>query len=600
MWLQKEDDVNKPKGENMNKGGNKIERDIKYDQVEENATKSEQEGDTVNKAEQNQDGKNLNKLELQEGGGVLNKNELEDCKNKTEEREDITAQQQDVKMHKQEDEERKVKDETNKVRQKDDVKTQNHEEDLSKNEVKLKMKPKDENIKRGGDVNKLTNPIERLYLPTNIIEKFPLQEKGDGPKEIVKKENKTETKTIVLFGKKITIKTTNARMNTKTCCPDLLRAAIIGHTPCVDLFLEQGADVNVVGKNGETPVINSARNGHHQIIKALIQAGADVNVKDNANNSGLLLAAVYGFKQCVNILIEAGAHVNVSNNSHNTALFCSTRNDHYVCADVLIKGGADVNIADRIGSTPLIIMVKKYQESFVSKTTKCEADINEQSRGKEELDIVKSLIKAGADVNIQNKLGEIALFTVMETKQFDVVKLLIEAGADVNVQIEGGESALMKATKAKQFDMFKLLLKSGADVNIVTTNGDSALSTAINCWAGLKYVHRLLLSGAYVNNSKLKIGLMDSPTRILLYAAGERTLEKFIHSTHRTHQNALSEEDLTSVPVLSLKEECRKTIRNQLFHAIPRGNLFLRAPKLGLPSLLVSYVLYDVSYKLEE
>ncbi|MHC4416636.1 MAG: ankyrin repeat domain-containing protein [Planctomycetota bacterium] len=68
----------------------------------------------------------------------------------------------------------------------------------------------------------------------------------------------------------------------------LTRAAgPFGDASGVQALLEAGADVNVVDKNGMTPLIWAARFGDAKRVAALIKAGAEVNVRDNRGLSPL-------------------------------------------------------------------------------------------------------------------------------------------------------------------------------------------------------------------------------------------------------------------------------------------------------------------------
>ena len=51
---------------------------------------------------------------------------------------------------------------------------------------------------------------------------------------------------------------------------------------------------------------------------------------------------------------------------------------------------------------------------------------------------------------------------------------------------------------------------------------------------------------------------------------------------------------------LSLKWACREVIRRKLIQSDPHTNLFIRVPKLGLPKILQSYLLYDMSLECKE
>ena len=53
----------------------------------------------------------------------------------------------------------------------------------------------------------------------------------------------------------------------------------------------------------------------------------------------------------------------------------------------------------------------------------------------------------------------------------EVVSLLLKAGAEVNIQEETGKTALMMAVKKGYFDIASELLRAGADPNIQDCDG---------------------------------------------------------------------------------------------------------------------------------
>lgn len=88
----------------------------------------------------------------------------------------------------------------------------------------------------------------------------------------------------------------------------LLRAAREGQANTVkSLLVAQDVDVNVRDEQGNTPLIEAARNGHDDIVRTLLAAKADVRAKNNAGQTALMLALQGGHDQVVAALKQAGA-----------------------------------------------------------------------------------------------------------------------------------------------------------------------------------------------------------------------------------------------------------------------------------------------------
>ena len=110
----------------------------------------------------------------------------------------------------------------------------------------------------------------------------------------------------------------------------------------------------------------------------------------------------------------------------------------------------------------------------------------------------KRLIKAGADVNVQNNGGWTPLHWVARNGQTETALALIKAGADVNVQNEADYTPLHWAAWPGNTETALALIKAGADVNAQDGNGSTPLH-----FAALKgkteTVHALIKAGADVN-----------------------------------------------------------------------------------------------------
>jgi ankyrin repeat protein len=109
----------------------------------------------------------------------------------------------------------------------------------------------------------------------------------------------------------------------------LIWAAHAGELPCVELFVEQGVDVNADTKDGTTALMAGAgQSDNSSIVPVLLKAGADVHARDKKCRTPLMHAAMQGSPENIRALIAAGADLDVKDDSGKTALDL-TRNSNY-------------------------------------------------------------------------------------------------------------------------------------------------------------------------------------------------------------------------------------------------------------------------------
>eukprot|EP01063_Lacrimia_lanifica_P024397 TRINITY_DN32317_c0_g1_i1.p1 TRINITY_DN32317_c0_g1~~TRINITY_DN32317_c0_g1_i1.p1 ORF type:complete len:639 (+),score=310.50 TRINITY_DN32317_c0_g1_i1:49-1965(+) len=146
-----------------------------------------------------------------------------------------------------------------------------------------------------------------------------------------------------------------------------------------------------------------------------------------------------------------------------------------------VKAGADVNAANRFGRTAVMIAVQKGYHSVVRELGKAGADVTLvpevapwvaliAATTDGDLQMVKELIDAGADLNQRNICGFSALMEAAWNGRLEIVTTLLAAGADVNAKANNGWTALIgtasvKFPAEKDEAMLKCLLDAGADPN---------------------------------------------------------------------------------------------------------------------------------------
>ena len=65
------------------------------------------------------------------------------------------------------------------------------------------------------------------------------------------------------------------------------------------MLLAKGADPNLPGRSGVTPLMAAAFKGNDRIVEALLAHGADPNARDTTGKAAMVYAASRGFDDIV-------------------------------------------------------------------------------------------------------------------------------------------------------------------------------------------------------------------------------------------------------------------------------------------------------------
>jgi ankyrin repeat protein len=134
--------------------------------------------------------------------------------------------------------------------------------------------------------------------------------------------------------------------------------------------------------------------------------------------------------------------------------------------------------------------------------TSCEKAVDSKLRkGIERKDIamIKEAVLNGANYQLKNeKTGETAFLIAAEKGDLELVKSLIEKGVDINQADKTGQTALMGAAYYDHFDIIKYLVEHEADVNKTMPVGYNALSISIIGKGTFQTVQYLLKNNAAI------------------------------------------------------------------------------------------------------
>jgi len=157
-------------------------------------------------------------------------------------------------------------------------------------------------------------------------------------------------------------------------------------------------------------------------------------------------------------------------------------------ARMLLVAGADSSAArNRRGSQPLHYAADGHQDSPSWNTGR-------------QVAMIRLLLKAGSNIDAQDKNGATPLHRAVRTRCADAAKCLLEAGADPTIRNKPGSTAFHLAVqntgrggsgsekaRTAQRDILEMFLERGVSPNLEDAKGKSILE-----WAGSDWIHRIL------------------------------------------------------------------------------------------------------------
>ncbi len=217
------------------------------------------------------------------------------------------------------------------------------------------------------------------------------------------------------------------------------QAAWRNHVDMLRVMIEKGVDVNIAedepAEAGNTPLHEACARGNVQVVELLMKSGADdalLNVDGETAAHLLMKKRVYGGDMRTEertAILEALEHVDVPGAGGRTPLLeMLQQREVYHKEDllsVLLDKNVDVNHRDDRGNTALIIAMD-----------------NQGRKG-----IVKELIRAGADVNAENRNGDTALHMALRWGDQESAIFMIKKGADYNHANNAGVTPVQLAVE---------------------------------------------------------------------------------------------------------------------------------------------------------
>jgi ankyrin repeat protein len=328
----------------------------------------------------------------------------------------------------------------------------------------------------------------------------------------------------------------NAKAANREGATPLWLASVNGDAPIIEALIKGGADPNEKLPLGRTPLMEASRTGNVDAMKVLLDHGAEVNAKETLRGTTpLMWAADEGHAPAIKLLIDRGADINARSSlverGRGPALGKSNDPRKQVAAQgaALAAGQASPPLGAGRAATPAGRGGRGGRGGAAGgrgATPAAGADGADQGddaaaavgfggRGQapvkdggaltplvyavraNDLESVRVLLAAGADVNQVTGYGWSPLLVATQNRYYKLGAYLLEHGADVNLANKGLWTPLYLATDNRNIesgdypvrkgdmdhlDFIKLLLDKGANVNARLKDSTETRTVFTNQW----------------------------------------------------------------------------------------------------------------------
>lgn len=190
----------------------------------------------------------------------------------------------------------------------------------------------------------------------------------------------------------------------------LLAAVAQGDERQIEALVKKTVNIDIRDEYGRTPLHIAAYEGNHAAMRILVRAGADPNALEKDRYDIVTIAAVANDVDTLVVALKLGASAkNITSPYDGTALIAAAHLGHVEVVQSLIEAGAPLNHVNNLGWTALI-------ESIIL-----------GDGGRRHTDTLRALINAGANLNLTTNDGHTPLELAQSRGYQEMVSILQRA-----------------------------------------------------------------------------------------------------------------------------------------------------------------------------
>ncbi|KAL2825348.1 ankyrin repeat-containing domain protein [Aspergillus cavernicola] len=293
----------------------------------------------------------------------------------------------------------------------------------------------------------------------------------------------------------------------------LMWAATNGDTVLVEWLLAHDINVNTTDNKLHSALYYAVANGHRPVVQRLLERKPPTNNLNRAGETLLQLAVEIGV-DLVGMLLDADANPELENGKGQTVLNSAVVQENPEAVKLLIKRGLDIHHRDSAGWCPIhdacghspnadIARILAEAGARLTDTTTGGWSPLQLAAADARPDIVAVLLEFHGALDIEqrcNEDGETPLIKAAISGDLECIRRLLQAGADVNAQCPKGWTALMHAVCLDEpYEVVSFLLSQPRlDISLSSKNEGAALHIA-SSYFDIAVVNKLLDNGADVN-----------------------------------------------------------------------------------------------------